>query len=137
MNNLNFQESNIFSQGETFDAYVYILKLIKSAKKSITLINHHVNDDTLTMLSRNPDKEITIHTDSVSNQLMLDIELYNKQYRPITLKTSSTFKDCYLIIDKTKVYILSTNIITLGEEASNIILARDFDEESILEIIKR
>lgn len=137
MNNLNFQESNIFSQGETFDAYVYILKLIKSAKKSITLINHHVNDDTLTMLSRNPDKEITIHTDSVSNQLMLDIELYNKQYRPITLKTNSTFKDCYLIIDKTKVYILSTNIITLGEEASNIILARDFDEESILEIIKR
>ena len=137
MNNLDFQESRIFSKGEVFDAYVHILKLIQSAKNSITLINHYVNEDTLTMLSRNLDKEIAIYTDSVSTQLQLDLNAYNKQYHPITIKTSAVFNDNYLILDKTRVYRLSTNIVALGEEPSTIVFLRDFDENSLLEIIGR
>ena len=42
----------IFFEGQVFDAYVFISKLIKQASKSIVLIDNYVDESTLTLLSK-------------------------------------------------------------------------------------
>ena len=73
-NKLKFR-SGIFYDGQVFDAYVLLIKLIKQAKKSIVLIDNYVNQDTLLLLSkRKPKVNCTIYTNKLTDQLKLDIK---------------------------------------------------------------
>ena len=45
-------EKGIFFDGQVFDAYVFISKMIKQAKHSIILIDNYVDDSVLTLLSK-------------------------------------------------------------------------------------
>ncbi len=60
-------KQGIFYDGQIFDAYVFVSDLIKSAKRSIVLIDNYVDESVLTML----DKRVkgcmaVIHTKSIS-----------------------------------------------------------------------
>ena len=59
----------IFYDGQVFDAYVFVADLIKSAKESIVLIDNYVDESVLTLFSKNPSREVTIYTKSISKQL--------------------------------------------------------------------
>ena len=77
----------IFFDGQIFDAYVQIVNLIKQAKRSITLIDNYIDENTLTILSkRDTNVSATIYTRQQSQnmrQFQLDIERHNQQYPPI------------------------------------------------------
>ncbi|MEA1956520.1 MAG: RhuM family protein, partial [Campylobacterota bacterium] len=73
-------KQGVFSDGQIFDAYYFIVDIIKSAKKNITLIDNYLDETTLTMLSKNQNVNITLISHTFSKQLKLDIEKYNKQY---------------------------------------------------------
>jgi len=49
-------EQGIFSDGRIFDAYVFVSDLIKSAKKSIVLIDNYVDESVLLLLSKRKKK---------------------------------------------------------------------------------
>lgn len=77
----------IFYDGQIFDAYKFVSELIKSAKKSIVLIDNFIDESVLTLLSkRNPGVSATIFTNNISNQLKLDLKRYNAQYPKIEVK---------------------------------------------------
>ena len=77
----------VFFEGEVFDAYVLISKIICSAKKSIVLIDNYVDESVLVHLSkRNENVAVTLLTKTLSNQLLLDVEKANAQYPPIQVK---------------------------------------------------
>jgi len=107
----------IFYDGQIFDAYQFASDLIKSASKSIVLIDNYVDESVLTLLSkRNGDVTATIYTASVSKQLKLDLKRFNAQYPAIELKTFTKSHDRFLIIDNNTVYHIGASLKDLGKK---------------------
>lgn len=78
----------IFFDGQIFDAYKFAADLIKSAKRSLVLIDNYVDESVLLMLSkRNDGVSGTIYTHKISAQLQLDLDKHNTQYPPVHIKT--------------------------------------------------
>jgi len=109
-------ERGIFYDGQIFDAYTFVIDLVKSAQKSILLIDNYIDESTLTILSKNQNVNITIYTSKISRQLNLDIEKYNQQYKKIELKKFNVSHDRFLIIDEKDVYHIGASLKDLGKK---------------------
>ena len=69
----------VFCDGQIFDAYVFVSELIKSAKKSIVLIDNYLDESVLLLLSkREPLVQATIITRSLSKTFKQDIIKHNQ-----------------------------------------------------------
>ncbi len=67
------QEKGIFFNGEMFDAYSFVADTIRSANKSIILIDNYIDDTVLTQLTkRNKNVTAIIYTKHFNKQLKLD-----------------------------------------------------------------
>ena len=65
-------QTGIFFDGQIFDAYLFVSKLIQSAKKSITLIDNYIDESVLTLLSKRSKKcTAVIYTKNFSKKLQL------------------------------------------------------------------
>lgn len=107
----------IFYDGQIFDAYKFATDLIRSARKSLLLIDNYVDESVLLMLSkRNPGVTADIYTQTVSRQLQLDLQKHNSQYPPIGLHTCKKSHDRFLIIDGTEVYHIGASLKDLGRK---------------------
>jgi len=107
----------IFYDGQIFDAYKFAADLIRTAKKSILLIDNYVDDSVLLMLSkRNEGVTATIYTHTISHQLKLDIQKHNSQYSQIDVKTYKQSHDRFLILDDTDVYHIGASLKDLGKK---------------------
>ncbi len=109
-------KEGIFYNGEIFDAYVFVVKLIKSAKKSLVLFDNYVDESVLTLLSKNQEVEIKIYTHTFSKQLQLDVKKYNEQYREIEVKSFKDAHDRFLVIDGEELYHLGASLKDLGKK---------------------
>ena len=125
-------KQGIFFNGQIFDAHTFILEIIKSAKTSITLIDNYIDSSTLTMLSNNQTSTILLISHTFSKQLKLDIEKYNKQYKPLKIVADRTYHDRYIIIDSNKVYSIGASLKDAGNKTFNINLMSDFCEDDIV-----
>jgi len=106
----------IFYEGQIFDAYIFVSDLIKSAKKSIVLIDNYIDESVLILLSKRQAKvSARIYTKRISAQLQLDLKKHNSQYEPIDISTSDAFHDRFLIIDNT-VYFIGASLKDLGKK---------------------
>ena len=109
-------KEGVFYNGQIFDAYVFATDLIKSAKKSITLIDNYIDESVLLMLAkRNDGVTAKIITRSISDPLKLDLDKHNKQYLPIDIQESDRYHDRFLIIDE-DVYHLGASMKDLGKK---------------------
>lgn len=110
-------EEGIFYDGQIFDAYIFVSKLIKSAKHSIVLIDNYIDESVFTLLSkRNKRVTATIYTSSLTKQLKLDIIKFNAQYPPVEVKTFTTSHDRFLIIDNKIIYHFGASLKDLGKK---------------------
>lgn len=109
-------KEGVFYNGQIFDAYVFATDLIKSAKKSITLVDNYVDESVLLMLEkRNDGVTAKIITRSFSDTLKLDLEKHNKQYPPVEIQESDKYHDRFFIIDE-EVYHLGASMKDLGKK---------------------
>ena len=107
----------IYFDGLVFDAFVFVSDLIKSASKSIILIDNYVDESVLLLLTkRNPKVKASIYTNSVSKQLQLDLNKHNSQYPEIEVKNFSKSHDRFLIIDNITVYHIGASLKDLGKK---------------------
>ncbi len=107
----------IFFDGQIFDAYKFATDLIRSAGKSLLLIDNYVDESVLLMLSkRNPGVSATIYTQKITPQLQLDLEKHNDQYPPINIRTYRNSHDRFLIIDDKDVYHIGASLKDLGKK---------------------
>ena len=107
----------IFYDGQIFDAYKFATDLIKSAKKSLVLIDNYVDESVLLMLSkRNPGVSATVYTQRITPQLQLDLDKHNDQYPPINIRTYRNSHDRFLIIDDREVYHIGASLKDLGKK---------------------
>jgi hypothetical protein len=106
----------IFYEGQVFDAYILACDIIKTAKKSIILIDNYIDESVLTLLTkRQKDVIATIFTKSISKQLELDIKKHNQQYPAIEVKVFTKSHDRFLIIDNEIVYHIGASLKDLGK----------------------
>ena len=107
----------IFYDGQIFDAYKFATDLIRSARKSLLLIDNYVDDSVLLMLSkRNPGVTATVYTQKITPQLQLDLDKHNDQYPPINIRTYRNSHDRFLIVDDKEVYHIGASLKDLGKK---------------------
>ena len=107
----------IFYDGQIFDAYKFATDLIRSARKSLVLIDNYVDESVLLMLSkRNPGVSATVYTQRITPQLQLDLDKHNDQYPPINMRTYRNGHDRFLIIDDMEVYHIGASLKDLGKK---------------------
>ena len=109
-------KQGIFYDGQVYDAYTFVSDLVKSAKRSIVLIDNYVDETVLTLL----DKRVSgvtadIYTQQINQQLHLDINRHNSQYPPINVSVFRRSHDRFLCIDDV-VYHIGASIKDLGKK---------------------
>jgi hypothetical protein len=110
-------KQGIFFDGQIFDAYQFVSKLIRTARKSIIVIDNYVDDSVLTLLSKAGKKvKITLLTKAISKQLALDVKKYNEQYPAIEIKEFKNSHYRFLIIDDKTVYHFGASLKDLGNK---------------------
>ena len=106
----------IFVDGQIYDAYEFIEKLIKSSQKSILLIDNYVNEAVLTMMSqKQAGVQVDIYTKEITNALQLAEKHFNTQYGSLTLHTTQTCHDRFLIIDNKTIYLIGASLKDAGK----------------------
>lgn len=107
----------IFYDGQIFDAWKFAADLVKSAHKSIVLIDNYIDDSVLHLLAkRNKGVEVKIFTSKISPELKKDIEKFNAQYEPVEVKIFSESHDRFLIIDNETVYHIGASLKDLAKK---------------------
>jgi hypothetical protein len=107
----------VFFDGQIFDAYAFVADLIKSAKRSIVVIDNYVDESVLVMLSkRTAGVAAKIHTERITPELKLDLAKHNKQYAPIEIRTSRQIHDRFMIIDDKEIYHIGASLKDLGRK---------------------
>ena len=107
----------IFYNGQIFDAYKFATDLVKSARRSIVLIDNYVDETVLLMLSkRSVGVSATIYTQRITQQLQLDLDRHNSQYPPIDIRMYRDSHDRFLIVDETDVYHIGASLKDLGKK---------------------
>ncbi|MCO6463859.1 MAG: ORF6N domain-containing protein [Saprospiraceae bacterium] len=107
----------VFFDGQVFDAYELASKIIRSAKKSIVLVDNYINESTLTHLAKKA-KPVKVYllTKALGKQLSLDIQKANEQYGGFDAKLFTQSHDRFLIIDGKEVYHLGASLKDLGKK---------------------
>lgn len=107
----------VFFEGQVFDAYELASKIIRSATKSIVLIDNYIDETTLIHLSKKgKNVKVLLLTKNTGKQLSLDVEKANTQYGNFTLKNFAKSHDRFLIIDGIEVYHLGASLKDLGKK---------------------
>lgn len=110
-------DHGIFYENQIFDAYVFASDLIKSAKRSIVLIDNYVDESVLVLLSKRIDGcRATIYTKTITSQLSLDLKKHNAQYPPIEIKEFSSSHDRFLILDEKEIYHIGASLKDLSKK---------------------
>ena len=106
----------IFVDGQIYDAYEFIERLIKSAQKSILLVDNYVDESVLTMMSqKQAGVQVDIYTKEISNALQLAEKHFNTQYGGLMLHTMHFCHDRFLIIDDETIYLIGASLKDAGK----------------------
>ena len=109
-------EKGIFFEGQLFDAHKFISDLIRSARKSIILIDNYIDDNTLVLFNkREKGVKVTIYTKNITQNLKQDLDKFNSQYEKIEIKKFDLSHDRFLIIDD-DVYHIGASLKDLGKK---------------------
>jgi hypothetical protein len=110
-------KQGIFFNGQVYDAWRFASDLIRTAKKSLVLIDNYVDDSVLTLLSKRSASVLcTIYTKTISKQLAIDLKKHNQQYPPIVIELFEDTHDRFLIIDGSDIYHIGASLKDLGKK---------------------
>lgn len=109
----------IFMDGQIYDAYDCVTRLIKSAKKEIVLIDNYVDESTITMMGN---KESRVRVDIYTNPMSLTAVVrqaeakFNSQYGGLTLHEIANVHDRFLILDGQTIYLIGASLKDAGKK---------------------
>jgi hypothetical protein len=107
----------VFFDGQVFDANKLASKIIRSAQKSIVLIDNYIDESTLTHLAKkNNQVKVLLLSKTINKQLALDVKKANEQYGDFEIKEFSKSHDRFLIIDESEVFHLGASLKDLGRK---------------------
>ena len=118
------KSTEVYFNGQIYDAYSKIQEILNSAKKKLTIIDAYA-DNTILDIVKRLKADVTIITKSNNLLTLQDIERYNKQYKNLTVIYNNTFHDRYFIIDDEIVYHCGASINRIGYKTFSITLIGD------------
>lgn len=127
---------NIFYNGQIFDAYTLIADIIRSAKKSIILIDNYIDDTVFKQLAKRKKKvKAVIYTQTINKIVKQDLQKHNAQYPKIEIKKLITSHDRFMIIDDKTVFHFGASLKDAGKKWFAF-SKLDIDSKDILEKLK-
>ncbi len=110
-------KQGVLFEGQVFEAHKFVSDIIRSAEKSIILIDNYVDDTVLTLFSkRKRGVELKILTKNLSKQLILDTQKFNEQFPPAEIKEFNHSHDRFMIIDDKDLYHFGASLKDLGKK---------------------
>jgi len=110
-------KQGILFDKQVFDAYKYVSDIVKSAEKSVLIIDNYVDDSVLTILSkRKKGVKASIYTKRISAQLKLDVKKFNEQYEPVEVVEFDNSHDRFIVIDEKVIYHFGASLKDLGKK---------------------
>jgi phage regulator Rha-like protein len=107
----------LFFDGQIFDAYILVSKIIKSAKSSIILIDNYMDESILIMLNnRNKAVKVELFTSNLSNEFLLAFKKFELQNPSIQVTKLTKSHDRFLIIDEKELYHFGASLKDLGKK---------------------
>lgn len=128
------EKQKVFFNGQIYDAFSFIIDLIKRATKKIILIDNYVDIETLNiMCKKNNGVHIIIIGSGKGNLTNIDIKKFNSQYPNLTYKLNNDFHDRFIILDENEVYHIGASIKDVGKKTFGI---TKIEDEYIIENIR-
>ena len=112
-----FKNSQLFFDGQLYDAYTLIQSLFESSNNEIFIIDNYVDRTILDRLVvKNRNVQVIIYTSINTRLLGRDINTFNSQYGGLDVRYTTNVHDRYIIIDQNKIYHLGHSIKDLGKK---------------------
>ena len=124
-NQLEVKKEHLFFEGQIYDAYSLLIKILSVAKEEIIIIDNYAGRELFDIL-RDVECNIKVITKNTSEEL---INKYNKQYNNVKLIKNDTFHDRFIIIDKKILYHSGSSFKDLGKKCFAI---NKMENENIL-----
>ena len=118
--------SDIYYDGQIFDAYYKIYQIFSSAKRNLIIVDAYADNTILDIIKRLK-IEVTIITKSDNLLTNQDIKKYNMQYHNLKVMFNNTFHDRYFIIDDNEVYHCGASINRIGYKTFSITRVGDIE----------
>ena len=116
-----FKNSQLFFDGQLYDAYTLIQSLFERANNEIIIIDNYVDRTILDRLVvKNSNVQVIIYTSINTRLLGRDINTFNSQYGGLDVRYTTNVHDRYIIIDQNKIYHLGHSIKDLGKKIFSI-----------------
>ena len=116
-----FKNSQLFFDGQLYDAYTLIQSIFESANNEIIIIDNYVDRTIIDRLVvKNRNVQVIIYTSVNSRLLGRDINTFNSQYGGLDVRYTTNVHDRYIIIDENKIYHLGHSIKDLGKKIFSI-----------------
>lgn len=121
----------LFGEGSYFDAYAYIRGIITKATRSVTLVDNHVDERTLTLLSdldRSIDiRLVTTQQYTQKQSFQLAVAHFRTQHGSLQLSMTRIFHDRFLVIDEVGFYVIGASVMDAGKKVFMIVKIEDPD----------
>jgi len=129
-------KEKIFFDGQIYDAYSFIIGLIKTAKTEIVLIDNYLDISVLDMLSKKQENvKVRLITNKNTGILQTDIKKFNQQYPMLSIDFSDKIHDRFLLIDQARLYHIGASLKDLGKKMFAFSLMNN--KELITSLLKR
>ena len=129
---LNTKESNnhIFYEGQIYDAYSLLFKILIKAKSKIIIIDNYAGIELFDLIKEIKIK-IIVYTKNVNDELL---KKYNKEYNNLEIIKCELFHDRFIIIDNKILYHSGASFKDLGKKC--FALTKIEDEEILKGLLK-
>lgn len=108
----------IYFQGETYDAFRLVRKILSDAKENVVIIDGYADEyvlDILTDKKETVEVKILIKPKSVNNIFKIAASRFNEQYKNLSIRSKDHFHDRFVIVDVTDYYHFGASIPHLGQ----------------------
>ena len=113
---------HLFFQGQMYDAFELLARLVGSAERSVVLVDGYVGLGTLNVLAKKrPGVAATVWASRRGDRLTAaDVEKFNEQYPTLEVRHTEAFHDRYLILDGEVGYHVGASVKDAGRKAFGI-----------------
>ena len=132
---LDLPKTALFYNGEWFDAFDFIVGIIRKAKKSIILVDPYCDNKALSFLKyKSEGVEVLICNTSKSKLENEELSRFESQYGVIKVRTLSNLHDRFLIIHEEECYDLGASLNYAGKK---LFMTNKIDTTAVIKEIIR
>ena len=117
----NKKNNHIFFEGQIYDAYSLMMRILDKAKNEIKIIDNYVGRELFDMI-KDMQIKIKIYSKNIDNE---SLQKYKLQYDNIEIINSDKFHDRFIIIDNNILYHCGSSFKDLGKKCFAITLIED------------